>query len=359
MILVPIVGFAVNDPKVIIGLLALQLLLWASLKIPIAELSQLRNVRRLALLLLLVFAFFHGSADVVILELGGWQLGVSVAGFLAGLLMLSKLLIMLLAAHIVRYFTPAPEMIQGMRALGMSSDAASIMNALLDAGTGQKGDGGGQGNGGGNRHGHGKGGGIDLKSILQGDLKSIYARIEQHRDGIASRFSNRDLASIASYSALIVLVRFVKITPGLPIAPGHKNVLIIPFFIVGSRTAEKPWAGAKIGFYSGVMHLMSGFGKYGPLGVLQFILLGAVVDGMLLVFRNLNSLFVCGVMGCFAGLFRVSSEILIAWLLDVPIEFYLFYLPFIAAHCIFGALSAPVTKQLMSRFSEQGIQNHE
>ena len=365
LILVPIVGFATQDVRVILALFALQIVLWLALRIPFSELSHLRRVRRFALILLLVFSFFHGKADVVLLALGQWSLGFSIAGFSAGLLMMTKLLIMLLAAQIVRSCTSTTEMISGMRALGMSSDAAEIMNSLLDVGTGQQGDGSGQGKhrgGGGNGKGKGHGGEtgrIDLKSILKGDMASVYARIEHHRNKIASQFSNSDLASIASSSALIVLVRFIKIAAGLPIAPGHKNVLIVPFFIVGARTSNTAWPGAKIGFYSGVIHFMSGFGKYGPLGVLQFFLLGAVIDGMLSVFRNLNSLAVCGFIGFVAGLFRVSTEIFIAWLLDVPLEFYLFYLPFIAAHCIFGALSAPVTKQLLTRFSDKGFQKNE
>lgn len=357
--IVPIIGFWASDVRVTLGLLALQLMLWAILRIPPGEFSQLRRVRRLTVILLLVFSLFHSEPEITLLVLGNWSLGFSPAGFIAGLLVIAKLLIMLLAAQIVQYSTPAKDMIAGMRTLGMSKDSAMIMVSLMELISGEHGHGRGEGRG----HGRGKSRGpgkdhkeggppVILKSILKGDLNPVYQRIERQRDRISAQFSDNDLAGIASFSALIILVRFIKIAPGLPIAPGHKNVLIIPFFIVGSHSAQGSWAGAKIGFFSGFIHFMSGFGKYGPLGILQFVLLGAVIDVLLAVFRNPFNLFICGLIGIIAGLFRVISEIIIALILDVPVEFYLFYLPFIAAHCVFGAISAPITKQMLQRFSK-------
>jgi hypothetical protein len=250
-------------------------------------------------------------------------------------------------------------MISGMRSLGMSADSAEIMNALIDFTTNQGNQGSGQGGGhGGGQHRKAKGGQKDsnerlnLKSIMKGDLSDIYQRLENQREKISQQFSSNDLANIASASALIILIRFIKIAPGLPIAPGHKNILIVPLFIVGSQSTKGNWSGARIGFFSGVIHFMSGFGKYGPLGILQFILLGAIIDILLFVFRNPSSNIIFGLIGFIAGLFRVISEIIIAWILNVPLEFYFFYLPFIASHCLFGALSAPITKQLLTRFSK-------
>lgn len=357
LLLVPIVGFSADDGRVTLALLALQLFIWAALKIPFSEFSQLRRVRRFALIILLAFVFFHGDPDITILSLGDWSLGVSHAGFLTGLLMIAKLLIMLLASQIICFCTPAKELISAMQGLGMSRDSAEVMNSLMNLAGGREERSGGHGGGNHRRH-EGKEGpasqksSIDLMAILKGDLKGVYDQIETQREKINSQFSNSELANIASSSALIVLVRFIKIAPGLPIAPGHKNVLIVPFFIAGSYNSKTAWAGSKIGFFSGSTHFMSGFGKYGPLGILQFVLLGGVIDALLFLFRRPSSLFVCAIIGLLAGLFRVISEILIAWILNVPIEFYLFYLPFIASHCIFGALSAPITKQLLTRFSK-------
>lgn len=363
LLLVPIVGFWADDARVTLALLALQLFIWAALKIPFSEFSQLKRVRRFALIILLAFSFFHGDPNITLLTLGDWSLGISCAGFLTGLLMIAKLLIMLLAAQIVCFCTPANKLISAMQRLGMSRDSAEVMSALMNLTGGRErrsgGHGGGGGGDGGNhrRHEGEEGQGsqknrIDLKAILKGDLTGVYDQIDAQREKINSQFSNSELANIASSSALIVLVRFIKIAPGLPIAPGHKNVLIVPFFIAGSYNSKTPWSGSKIGFFSGSIHFMSGFGKYGPLGILQFVLLGGVIDALLFLFRRPSSLLVCAIIGLFAGLFRVISEIFIAWILNVPLEFYLFYLPFIASHCIFGALSAPVTKQLLTRFSK-------
>jgi hypothetical protein len=357
----PIIGFWADDARVTLALLALQLLVWAMLKIPFSEFSQLRRIRRFAFIILLAFSFFYGDSTISLLSLGNWSLGISQSGFLTGMLMIAKLLIMLLAAQIVCFCTPASEMILGMQRLGMSRDSAEVMSALMNLVSGSErrpgtGGGGGGGNGegrqGNRQNGHGaREGRIYLKTILTGDLTGVYDRIDAQREKISAQFSNSDMANIASSSALIVLVRFIKIAPGLPIAPGHKNVLIVPFFIAGSQHSKTNLSGAKIGFFSGVIHFLSGFGKYGPLGILQFVLLGAVIDAMLFLLRRPSSLLISGLIGLIAGLFRVISEIFIAWILNVPLEFYLFYLPFIVSHCLFGALSAPVTKQLLTRFS--------
>jgi len=138
----------------------------------------------------------------------------------------------------------------------------------------------------------------------------------------------------------------MKIAPGLPIAPGHKNVLIIPFFIMAGKMSAKKFPATSIGFISGLVHMMAGFGKYGPLGPLQFMVPGFLIDILNIPFKNMHSLLVFGLMGLIAGAGRVAAELSLAALVGMPLEFYLVYSPFIFMQCLFGLLSAPVTKYL-------------
>jgi hypothetical protein len=143
----------------------------------------------------------------------------------------------------------------------------------------------------------------------------------------------------------------MKITPGLPLAPGHKNVLIVPFFILSSIKTKKSYAATSIGFISGTANFMAGFGKFGPFGILQFMVPGLVVDLLMIPFRNSRSIFVFGLIGLLAGASRIAAEITIAVILGAPLEFYIVYLPFILSQCAFGMLSAPVTKYLAEKIN--------
>ena len=148
---------------------------------------------------------------------------------------------------------------------------------------------------------------------------------------------------------IVTFIRFMKIAPGFPIAPGHKNVLIIPFFILATRLTQQKFAATSIGFLSGIIHFISGFGKFGPLGIIQFALLGFIIDILMLLFRQNKSILIFALVGAIAGLTRVSIEIGLAWILGMPVEYYLFYSPYIISQCTFGALSAIVTKYLIHK----------
>ncbi|MGB0882635.1 MAG: hypothetical protein ACPGSO_06745, partial [Vicingaceae bacterium] len=229
----------------------------------------------------------------------------------------------------------------GLRKLGMPKDFSLIIDGILETIESQPKKK--------NKNGKNKGEGISIKSVLKGNFSEITDLINSKLDEARATFANNDVAIISAFSLIVTLIRFMKITPGFPIAPGHKNVLIIPFFILASRLTNKRFAGTSIGFLSGIIHFMSGFGKYGPLGILQFALLGLIVDLFMLLFKKSNSIIVFCIIGAIAGFTRVSAEIGLAWLLRMPVEYYLFYLPYVASQCLFGAASGIVTKYLIKK----------
>ena len=255
--------------------------------------------------------------------------------------MASKLLTMLLATFVVRFTTSSQEFMTGLKSLGLSNDFSLIIDGILktiETQPKKK-----------NKDSNKKGKGISIKSVLKGNFSEIVDLINSKLDEARANFANNDIAIISAFSLIVTLIRFMKITPGFPIAPGHKNVLIIPFFILASKLTNKKFAGTSIGFLSGIIHFMSGFGKYGPLGILQFALLGLVVDLFMLLFKKSNSIVIYSIIGLVAGFTRVSSEIGLAWLLRMPVEYYLFYLPYVTSQCLFGMASGAVTKYLVGK----------
>jgi len=333
--------FVFNNIYIVLGLLTLQIALWISLFIPLKKLKPLKRIQTFLLVLIFFYTFFHGEIDFILISIKKWKFGVSYSGFYAGLFMASKLLTMLLATFVVRFTTSSQEFMTGLKSLGLSNDFSLIIDGILktiETQPKKK-----------NKDSNKKGKGISIKSVLKGNFSEIVDLINSKLDEARANFANNDIAIISAFSLIVTLIRFMKITPGFPIAPGHKNVLIIPFFILASKLTNKKFAGTSIGFLSGIIHFMSGFGKYGPLGILQFALLGLVVDLFMLLFKKSNSIVIYSIIGLVAGFTRVSSEIGLAWLLRMPVEYYLFYLPYVTSQCLFGMASGAVTKYLVGK----------
>ncbi len=333
--------FVFNNIYIVLGLLTLQIALWLSLSIPLKKLKPLKRIQTFLLVLIFFYTFFHGENDFILFSIKKLKFGISYSGFYAGLFMSSKLLTMLLATFVVRFTTSSDQFMIGLRKLGMPKDFSLIIDGILETIESQPKKK--------NKNGKNKGEGISIKSVLKGNFSEITDLINSKLDEARATFANNDVAIISAFSLIVTLIRFMKITPGFPIAPGHKNVLIIPFFILASRLTNKRFAGTSIGFLSGIIHFMSGFGKYGPLGILQFALLGLIVDLFMLLFKKSNSIIVFCLIGAIAGFTRVSAEIGLAWLLRMPVEYYLFYLPYVASQCLFGAASGIVTKYLIKK----------
>jgi len=262
--------------------------------------------------------------------------------------MVTKLFTMLGASFVMRLSTSSENFVLGLKSIGLSRDTAHILDGILEMAMSKR------------QHKKQEGqkeskAGLTLKSILRGDISSIVDQLNQHLTDSRKRFPNADVATIAAFSTIVTLIRFVKITPGLPLAPGHKNVLIVPFFILANQSTRKPWAATSIGFISGTANFMAGFGKYGPFGILQFMVPGLIVDLLMIPFRKSRSILIYGLVGILVGASRVTAELTLAALLDMPIEFYIVYLPFLASQCIFGMLSAPVTKYLAGKININNV----
>ena len=341
ILIVSVCIFVFNNIYVVLGLLALQVILWLSFQIPLKKLKPLKRVRTFLLVLIFFYAFFHGKNDFILLSIKKLNFGISYDGFYAGLFMSSKLLTMLLATFVVRFTTTSQQFMNGLKSLGLSNDFSLIIDGILatiESQPKKK-----------NKKKKGNEKGISIKSVLKGNFTPITDLINSKLDEARAKFANNDVAIISAFSLIVTLIRFMKITPGFPIAPGHKNVLIIPFFILASRLTDKKFAGTSIGFLSGIIHFMSGFGKYGPLGIVQFALLGLVIDLFMLLFKRSNSVVLFCLIGLVAGFTRVSAEIGLAWLLRMPVEYYLFYLPYVTSQCLFGLASGVVTKYLITK----------
>jgi len=343
---VAIAVFAFQDFRITLGLLVLQGVLWLAFRIPLRKLQLFRKVMGFSFAILFFYGFFSESRDFALFSFFDYELKISLLGLRNGGIMVAKLFTMLGASFVMRLSTSPGNFAQGLKSIGLSGDTAQILDSILELSMSKR-----------KQKKVEKSGktGLTLKGVLRGDLSPIIDQLNERLAESRKRFPNSQVATIAALATMVTLIRFIKITPGLPLAPGHKNVLIVPLFILARQMTHKPWAATSIGFISGTANFMAGFGKYGPFGILQFMVPGIVVDLLMIPFGQSRSIWVYGFVGILVGASRVTAELTLAALLDMPIEFYVVYLPFLASQCIFGMLSAPVTKYLAGKIKFENV----
>lgn len=347
--------FYINDLTWLLAIILLHFILFLSVKNKDKSLSFLFKVKWFIALIFL-FQAFTGSNDIELLKIKKWIIGFSYEGINSGSIMVAKLISMLFVTQVVRLSMSGKEFVSGMINLGLNRSSAEIIDEIMSIVSENPNMGGGKGQGGGSgknkNNNTGSNSNEEVKSrdvLLKGKVGNIPKKLLQKINFAKDKFENNPNAVVASSALAVTLIRMVKIAPGLPIAPGHKNILVIPVFVNGIVKSRKRWAGIQIGFISGVLHFTMGFGKYGPLGIFQFALLGGVIDILLKIFQSKTNLFVLLLIGAISGLARISSEILLAFVLGMPDTFYLIYLPYLISHVAFGFASGFISKSIINQ----------
>lgn len=337
--------FFINNIYLLIGVILFHLILFAIVKSENKNFKFLIKVKWF-LLLILVFNAFTGSPDFKLLKIGGWVLSISFDGVLEGFLMALKVVAMLLITQVIRLSMKGKEFFNGIRALGLDTNTSKSIDAIFDILENdhktKK-----------NKHKNKRKekkeeGEIQSKDILfKRKLGNIPKKLLKKIEYSQQQFGKDSVAQIASSALAITLIRMVKIAPGLPLAPGHKNVVLFPVFIHGIIHSNVKNAGGKIGFISGIMHFSMGFGKYGPLSILEFTLLGWVFDLLLKIPVKKTNIWFLVLIGGIGGCVRIITEISLAFFLGVPGAFYIIYLPYVISQIAFGSASGLVSRAIL------------
>ena len=72
-----------------------------------------------------------------------------------------------------------------------------------------------------------------------------------------------DAAVISGVAAVMVSLRWFKTLPGLPFAPGHKNAVLLPLYIIASEMTHSRFGATVAGLTMGIIGFLSGDGRYG------------------------------------------------------------------------------------------------
>jgi len=160
-----------------------------------------------------------------------------------------------------------------------------------------------------------------------------------------------DLAVVVGLSVLAMTLRLLKFMPGIPVAPGHKGIIVIPLYIFAHTLTTSRWGASQFGLIVGITSFLMGMGgKFGPFDILRHVAPGLFVDLVMplvtAVFKKPNVL-VYGLVGMGAAVTRITTLIAVAAFVEAPPTFYVLLLPMVIANVVFGLLSGLVTFHLM------------
>jgi hypothetical protein len=371
LLLLAILLFTFNQPAIILGLLLLQCGLWASSGLGMRPLRPM--FKRLSLfftLITLSYAFISvgdPSRDQwMALPVMGWELEINLTGLGLALLMCLRVFTLVLASSWVQQSGRPGELVEALtwmkvpRFLAVSVDAT--LELLSGEGNGgKKGEGGGKGKGGGKKHRLGERARVTFAQVRRGDLSFVsdlvergLSRAERHvaekHPELDARMA-RDIAVIIGISLAIMGLKMVQVLPGLPIAPGHKNLLMIPLFLLAASLTHGRFGGLWTGLTVGVVSFMLGFGKFGLLEVAQFAVPGLLADLMLPFVRGRGwgRLLQFMIIGAMLGLARFAANFLVIVLAGAPWVAFVLYTPMLFSQLAFGAASCVVSVVLLGR----------
>jgi hypothetical protein len=369
---------------------ALQVVLWLWLGLGMGAL--VRQLRKLVLLLSVIWLAYAFLGEdpatdrwrTITLPLVGWHLDMNVTGALEGLAMILRIATVVLASHVARA-GDARALAAGLGRLGLPRSAALAIDAVL-ALLGDGGGGGGRGRGGGGgggRHRRGEAGEeatggrvagfwAGLRRLARGDVGLIVerldrqvARAEQHIASIegekkTSGVVARDIAVVAGMALTMLGIKALKLLPGIPFAPGHKGVVLIPLYIVAGLMTRSRAGATLTGFTMGVVAFLMGDGRYGIFEIAKHVAPGVLVDLLLPLMRGRDpaaqkkrGVLAWSVFGLVVALGRFATVTLIAFAVQPPSLVYALLLPGFIVHAVFGALSGMVTAPLVRAIADR------
>ncbi|MGH7265908.1 MAG: hypothetical protein ACREMB_13840 [Candidatus Rokuibacteriota bacterium] len=365
LLAVGILAFATDRPGWLLGLLGLQVALWLAVGLPVAGLFAIfRKLLVFFVFLVVSFAFFAPEPGdrFVALPLLGWTLDVNFSGVVRGLLLSSRIVTVVYASQIVQRAGDGGTIVRGLRGWFVPAPIAYSLDMVL-AILGREAAGRGGGRGQGRRRQAGDGGRTErtvdvLRRVLRGDVGFLVELIQRNVAQARARGAAyglkpealSDLAVITGLAVLSMTLRFLKVLPGLPVAPGHKGIVLLPLYIVAAELTVSRWGATQLGVVIGVTSFLAGEGKFGVFEVLRHVTPGLFVDLIMPAVRAVKpepGPILYALVGTGAAAARLSTLLLVARFVEAPSVFYAFLLPMAASNVVFGFLSGFVTFHLM------------
>ena len=364
--------FLLPYPTTIAILLLLQAVLWVSSSLGWRPLR--RIFIRLSIFFIVIgvsYGFFSlgdtGADRWTTLALGPWTVEINLAGLVRALMMCLRVSVLVVASAWVQQSGKPGEFVRALEHFRVPRFLAASIDGTLQLVVGSGGQG---GQGGKRRRGGAKEAArIGFQQLRQGKLTFVTDMVEKalaRAESFVSagnpgldRDQAKDIAIIIGCATAVMAVKIIHILPGLPIAPGHKNFVMIPLFLLAAGLTRARFGGLWTGLTVGVVSMMMGYGKFGVLGIAHFAAPGLLADLLLPLARLDTSrwlrLLQLAVIGSLLGLGRFAANFLVIILAGAPGVAFMLYFPMLVSQMMFGALSAFVSLvvlELVSRRTE-------
>lgn len=373
--------FFINDIRWIAAIGAIHIILWIQAGLGFG--SMIRGFSRLKWFFLLVIISYllippaESVADYE-LNLGFTTLSIYFSGLEHAVLMLSRVALLIITSLWVRLSMPTGQFINALSRMGVPKTVAIVIDAGLSLTADSSGkkqskkmaDGGGKGRG------EGKKGRRNKITVLFSDLRQgnfgflddlLAKALKKSRDFLQQRYPDmqedvrHDAAIILAVVVAVMSLKLLQLLPGLPFAPGHKNLIVIPLLVMAAMTTRGKFGGMAAGFSVGIVSFLMGYGKFGVFEILHFALPGLVADllvpllvggsGFLLLTR-------LAVLGALIGLTRFAANFMVLILVGSPALAWAVFIPMLASQLLFGSLSCIVCIYIVKKYQNKELDLH-
>jgi hypothetical protein len=160
--------------------------------------------------------------------------------------------------------------------------------------------------------------------------------------------------------AAAMSLKLLQLLPGLPIAPGHKNLVIVPLIVIATLMTNSRRGGFSAGLAIGIASFMLGYGKFGVLEIAHFALPGLASDILapLILAGNQRLILVrFALLGAAIGLTRFAANFLIIILAGAPALAWAVFTPMLISQTTFGALSALIGAYVVGKIKNDTLLN--
>ena len=374
-----VVLFLLDQPMILAGLFLLQLSLWFRHQLPLSGLA--RSGRKLWLFFLIIFITYlitgSGNDNDRWLEVPvSWLPDLSLNGATLALLMCLRVMTLVLASNWLQQTSPPGALVAGLQHLRIPESIALTVDATLALLGGQQKGGGGhrEGNGKGGGKGGGQGGGkgsgeqqhsydgISWTDIRAGRLSAVDELLQrtfrQSRHWLAERYPDlprerlHDLTVILGISLTVMGLKVLQVLPGVPIASGHKNILIVPLLLFAAHATHMRFGALAAGTATGIVSFLMGYGKFGILEIAHFAVPGLLADLLMPLARATSrggKLVQFALIGAAIGAGRFAANFLVIVLAGAPQLAFVLFLPMLTSQLLFGTLSCFVSVLLVHR----------
>lgn len=158
-----------------------------------------------------------------------------------------------------------------------------------------------------------------------------------------------DVIRLTMFGTLISVSRFLL---QLPIGvPGHSSIYWMGLLILGKGLIPKFGSGTIMGIVSGILAIIFGLGKEGPLLAFKCIAPGMLLDVLAILFlHKLSSVWVGAICGALISFSKLLASIALGLILDIPMVFLAMGFGYATVlHLIFGAIGGVIASVLIKR----------